>query len=188
MLHAAEGLWLQTLDEARKRATAEQGSRKTALTKDAQDLEIRSHVLSIRESELRDRIAQAEGRASQLEIEIEALTTLLRKEQASRLAVERRLVETQSGLQQAPRRGSRAGGRRPTYRLRAKRNHADPRQRQLAPGPRQRAQSVDRNDAPDGSLSDLMGAQGKATIGEDAQRTWQYVSIPSRFSTQDCAA
>ena len=58
-------------------------------------------MLSIRESELRDRIAQAEGRASQLAIEIEALTTLLRKEQASRLAVERRLTETQSDLQQA---------------------------------------------------------------------------------------
>jgi hypothetical protein len=101
VLLAAEGLWLQTLDEARKRAIAEQGSRKTALTKDAQDLEIRSHVLSIRESELRDRIAQAEGRASQLAIEIEALTTLLRKEQASRLAVERRLAAAQAELQRA---------------------------------------------------------------------------------------
>ena len=79
VLLAAEGLWLQTLDEARKRATAEQGSRKTTLAKDAQDLEVRAHVLSIRESEQRDRIAQAEQRTSQLAIEIEALTTLLRK-------------------------------------------------------------------------------------------------------------
>ena len=45
-----------------------------------------------------------------------------------------------------------------------------------------------RHDARDGSLSDLMGAQGKATIGEEAQRTRQYVSIPSRFLTQNCAA
>ena len=99
VLLAAEGLWLQTLDEARKRATAEQGSRKASLARDAQELDLRAHVLSIRESELRDRIAQAEGRASQLAIEIEALTTLLRKEQASRLAVERRLAAAQAELQ-----------------------------------------------------------------------------------------
>jgi len=101
VLLAAEGLWLQTLDEARKRAAAELGSRKATLARDAQELDLRAHVLSIRESELRDRIAQAEGRASHLAIEIEALTTLLRKEQASRLAAERRLAETQSDLQQA---------------------------------------------------------------------------------------
>ena len=113
VLLAAEGLWLQTLDEARKRATAEQGSRKVSLARDAQELDFRAHVLSIRESELRDRIAQAEGRTSQLAIEIEALTTLLRKEQASRLAVERRLTETQSALQHALNRrpGRTAAGR-----------------------------------------------------------------------------
>jgi hypothetical protein len=98
VLLAAESLWLQTLDEARKRATAEQGSRKATLARDAQELDLRAHVMSIRESELRDRIAQAEGRASQLAIEIEALTTLLRKEQASRLAVERRLAAAQAEL------------------------------------------------------------------------------------------
>jgi hypothetical protein len=103
VLLAAEGLWLQTLDEARKRATAEQGSRKASLGREAQELDLRAHVLSIRESELRDRIAQAEGRASQLAIEIEALTTLLRKEQASRLSVERRLAAAQSELQRVPR-------------------------------------------------------------------------------------
>ena len=119
VLLAAEGLWLQTLDEARKRATAEHGSREEARSlSERQDLDVRAHVLSIRESELRDRIAQAEGRASQLEIEIEALTTLLRKEQASRLAVERRLAETQSDLQQAltRRRGRTAAGRKPAKR------------------------------------------------------------------------
>jgi hypothetical protein len=98
VLLAAEGLWLQTLDEARKRATAEQGSRKASLARDAQENDLRAHVLSIRENELRDRIAQAEGRASQLAIEIEALTLLLRKEQASRLAVERRLAAAQAEL------------------------------------------------------------------------------------------
>jgi hypothetical protein len=118
VLLAAEGLWLQTIDEARKRAAAEQGSRKSTLARDAQELDLRDHVLSIRESELKDRIAQAEHRASELAIEVEALTALLRKEQASRLAAERRLAESQSDAQRAltRRRGPRAADRTPAKR------------------------------------------------------------------------
>jgi hypothetical protein len=100
VLHAAEGLWLQTLDAARQRAATEQGSSRTTLRRDRQELEIRSHVLSIRESELTDRLKQSESRTARLEMEVEALTTLLRKEQASRLAAERRL----SSKDGAPRR------------------------------------------------------------------------------------
>jgi len=93
VLLAAEGLWLQALDNARRRAAAEQGSRQTALAKDRQDLEIRSHVLSIREQEISDRLKQSENRVARLEIEIESLVTMLRKEQASRASAERRLLE-----------------------------------------------------------------------------------------------
>ena len=70
VLLAAEGLWMQTLDEARKRAAAEQGSRKASLAKDRQDLEVRSHVLSIRESELTSRLAASDRRIAQLETEL----------------------------------------------------------------------------------------------------------------------
>ena len=62
VLLAAEGLWMQTLDEARRRAAAEQGSRKASIAKDRQDLEVRSHVLSIRESELASRLAASDRR------------------------------------------------------------------------------------------------------------------------------
>ena len=103
VLLAAEGLWMQTLDEARRRAAAEQGSRKSSLAKDRQDLEVRAHVLSIRESELASRLEASDRRVAQLELELQTLTTLLRKEQASRLAAERRLNEPQLGV--APRRG-----------------------------------------------------------------------------------
>jgi hypothetical protein len=118
VLLAAEGLWLQSLDEARKRAAAEQGSKKTSLARDAQELEIRAHVLSIRERDIIDRLKQSEGRVARLEIEIEALTTLLRKEQASRLAAERRLAESQSDVPRAHtrRRGRSAAGRAPAKR------------------------------------------------------------------------
>ena len=47
-------------------------------------------MLSIRESELNARLEQAERRTASLELEVATLTTLLRKEQASRLAAERR--------------------------------------------------------------------------------------------------
>jgi hypothetical protein len=118
VLLAAEGLWLQSLDEARKRAAAEQGSKKTSLARDAQELEIRAHVLSIRERDIIDRLKQSESRVARLEIEIEALTTLLRKEQASRLATERRLAESQSDALRAHtrRRGRSAVSRTPAKR------------------------------------------------------------------------
>lgn len=103
VLLAAEGLWMTALDDARRRAAVEQGSRKASLTKDRQDLEIRSHVLSIRESEITSRLQQSESRVTRLEIEIESLLTLLRKEQASRTAAERRLQELQESA--AVRRG-----------------------------------------------------------------------------------
>ncbi len=104
--HAAEGLWLQALDEARRRAQLEAGSTRTALARERQDLSLQSHILSIRESELKARIAAAESRAARLEIEVDALTTLLRKEQASRLAAERR-SDAAPAPTTAPRRKSR---------------------------------------------------------------------------------
>ena len=118
VLLAAEGLWLQSLDEARKRAAAEQGSKKASLARDAQEIEIRAHVLAIREKDILDRLKQSESRVARLEIEIEALTTLLRKEQASRLAAERRLAESQSDAPRvlARRRGRSAAGRTPAKR------------------------------------------------------------------------
>jgi len=89
---AAEALWLTALEEARRRAQLEAGSSRKTLVRERQDLEVQSHILSIRESELKSRIDAAERRAAKVEIEVETLTTLLRKEQASRLAAERRVA------------------------------------------------------------------------------------------------
>jgi len=111
VLLAAEGLWMQTLDEARRRAAAEQGSKKASLAKDRQDLEVRSHVLSIRESELTSRLQDRDRRIAQLELELQSLVTMLRKEQASRAAADRRLAEIQDELQKAL---ASAGQRRST--------------------------------------------------------------------------
>ncbi len=116
VLLAAEGLWMQTLDEARRRAAAEQGSKSASLAKDRQDLEVRSHVLSIRESEMADRLRQSEGHVAKMNIEIESLVTMLRKEQASRAAADRRLAEVQNELQKALASAGRRRGTAPVKR------------------------------------------------------------------------
>jgi hypothetical protein len=93
--HAAELLWMQALQESRRRVALETRSSKAALDRDRQDLAVQTHVLSLRESEIRARLEQAEQRTRQLETEVQALTTMLRKEQASRLSVERRLADAE---------------------------------------------------------------------------------------------
>ncbi len=95
VLHAVEGLWLQALADARRRVNAETGQSKKRLDRERQELTVQSHILSIRESELKARIDAAERRADRLELEVETLTTLLRKEQASRSSAERRLADAQ---------------------------------------------------------------------------------------------
>jgi hypothetical protein len=92
VLHATEALWRQCLDDARRHAQLEAHDRRKALARERQDLEVQTHVLGIREGELKARIEAAEQRAARLELELDTLTTLLRKEQASRLAAERRLT------------------------------------------------------------------------------------------------
>jgi predicted nucleic acid-binding Zn-ribbon protein len=98
---AAEALWLTALEEARRRAQLESGSTRKALARERQDLAVQAHVTSIREQELKDRLGEADRRSARLELEIETLTTLLRKEQASRTAADRRVAQLQNELQKA---------------------------------------------------------------------------------------
>jgi hypothetical protein len=99
--HAAESLWLTALGEARRRTQLESGSSRKALAHERQELTVQAHILSIREQELRDRLTAADQRAATLETEVETLTTLLRKEQASRAATDRRLADIQDDLTKA---------------------------------------------------------------------------------------
>ncbi len=66
----------------RRRAAQEQHTTSRALATDKQSLEIRSHVLSLRESELESRLLDRERRHAVLEGQRRDLTTLLKKEQA----------------------------------------------------------------------------------------------------------
>src|ERR1700724_1207135 len=53
--HVAEALWMKALEEGRRRAAQEQHSTTRALATDKQQIEVRSHVLSLREGELESR-------------------------------------------------------------------------------------------------------------------------------------
>ena len=112
VLLAAEGLWLQTLDEARRRAQLESGYPQGAHPRDGQDLEVQGS--RARRSARRAERPHRAGRGPRLAssgLEIEALTTLLRKEQASRLAAERRAA-TAPAPPSAPRGKARKPGRK----------------------------------------------------------------------------
>src|ERR1700730_6742924 len=100
--HAAEALWMQALDEGRRRAAQEQHATTRALANDKQTLEVRSHDLSLRESELESRLHDREQRQAGLEAQLQDLTTLLRKEQATRDAQARRISALEGELLARP--------------------------------------------------------------------------------------
>jgi Plasmid replication region DNA-binding N-term len=96
--HAAEALWMQALDEGRRRAAQEQHATTRALATDKQTFEVRSHVLCLRESELESRLHDREQRQAALEAQLQDLTTLLRKEQATRDAQTKRIAALEADL------------------------------------------------------------------------------------------
>jgi Plasmid replication region DNA-binding N-term len=94
--HVAEALWMQALEEGRRRAHAElKTSERLAADKD-QNLEVRSHVLTLREGELDSRLRDRERTIDDLNLRLRELTTMLRKEQATRESLSQQVAELQS--------------------------------------------------------------------------------------------
>src|ERR1700692_1375727 len=104
--HGAEALWMQALDEGRRRAQLELKSTHRAAAEQQQNLEVRSHVLTLREGELDARLRDREHTITDLNLQLRELTLLLRKEQATRESLSRQIAELQSVRvnKQAPRR------------------------------------------------------------------------------------
>jgi Plasmid replication region DNA-binding N-term len=98
LAHVAEALWLQTLSEARARARQEVNSANHQTEREKADLEVRSHVLSLREAELEERLRRREQDHAELEAQVRSLTVVLRKEQASSASAEGRLSALQAEL------------------------------------------------------------------------------------------
>src|ERR1700688_2044621 len=99
--HVAEALWMQALEEGRRRALLEQRMTDRALAHDKERLEVRSHVLTLREGEMQARLQDRDRTISELESHVQVLTSLLQKEQASRNAVVRRLSAVERELSAA---------------------------------------------------------------------------------------
>jgi DNA-binding transcriptional ArsR family regulator len=100
--HVAEALWMQALDEGRRRAAQEQRSTTRALATDKQQIEVRSHVLSLREGELESRLYDRQRTQCALEAQIQDLMTLLKKEQATRDAQARHISALEDQLLARP--------------------------------------------------------------------------------------
>jgi hypothetical protein len=96
--HVAEALWMQALDEGRRRAQLELKSTQRAAAEQQQSLEVRSHVLTLREGELDARLRDRETTIADLNLQLRELTLLLRKEQATREAQSRRIAALETEL------------------------------------------------------------------------------------------
>jgi Plasmid replication region DNA-binding N-term len=101
--HVAEALWMQALDEGRRRAQLELKSTARIADEQRQSLEVRSHVLTLREGEFDSRLRDRERTVVDLQRQLRELTLMLRKEQANRESQARQLTALQTDLEAAQR-------------------------------------------------------------------------------------
>jgi hypothetical protein len=92
IVHIAEALWMQALEETRRRISIEQRDSTRLAEFDKQRLELRSHVLTLREGELDSRVRDRDHTIEGLTLRLRELTGLLRKEQATRESLVRQLA------------------------------------------------------------------------------------------------
>jgi Plasmid replication region DNA-binding N-term len=94
--HIAEALWMQALEEGKRRAALEQRDSARLTELDKQRLEVRSHVLTLREGELDSRLRDRDRTIEELNLRVRELTGTLRKERATRDLLVRQIAETPS--------------------------------------------------------------------------------------------
>jgi len=94
--HVAEALWMQALEEGKRRALLEQRDSARLAELDKQRLELRTHVLTLREGELDSRLRDRDRTIEDLNLRLRELTGVLRKEQATREFLSRQIEELQS--------------------------------------------------------------------------------------------
>jgi hypothetical protein len=104
---------MQALEEGRRRAHQElKTSERLADTKE-QNLEVRSHVLTLREGELDSRLRDRDRTIDDLNLCLRELATLLRKEQAARELQTQRVTTLETLLARVPARKSTKRTRTP---------------------------------------------------------------------------
>ena len=91
--HITEALWMQALEEGKRRATLEQRDSARVAELDKQRMDLRSHVLTLREGELDSRLRDRDRTIEDLNSRLRELTGLLRKEQATRELLNLKLTQ-----------------------------------------------------------------------------------------------
>ena len=94
----AEALWVQALEESRRRVALEQRDSTRLAELDKQRLELRSHVLTLREGELDSRLRDRDRSIEELKLQLRELTSLLNKEQPTRESLTRQLARSVSQI------------------------------------------------------------------------------------------
>jgi chromosome segregation ATPase len=89
---------LQALDEGRQRARLELTSTKRAADQERRSLEVRSHVLTLREAELDERLRNRERALEESREELLKLTSALRRNQATISARDTRIAALETDV------------------------------------------------------------------------------------------
>jgi hypothetical protein len=116
---------MQALDEGRRRAHLEQKTSERLAADQQQNLEVRSHVLTLREGELDSRLRDRDRTIEDINLRLRELTLVLRKEQATRDLLLRQITELKLAQVPTPTRSTRVRKKkkqRPTPRRVTKRN------------------------------------------------------------------
>jgi hypothetical protein len=100
--HVAEALWMQALDEGRRRAHLELKTSERIAADHQQTLEVRSHILTLREGELDSRLRDRDRTIEELNHRLRELTGTIRKEQATRELLSRQTAELQTAARPRP--------------------------------------------------------------------------------------
>lgn len=111
----AEALWLRALEDARRRLTQEQKTSRAALEHARAETDARAHVLSQREAELGELLANRERQIDDLASQLRAVTRLLTRERAISADLQARTTRTQKNDARTGRAGAshaRAAARR----------------------------------------------------------------------------
>jgi hypothetical protein len=104
--HIAEALWMRALEEGKRHALLEQRDSARIAELDQQRLELRSHVLTLREGELDSRLRDRDRTVEELNSRLRELAGALRKEQATN-----ELLVQQIAKMQLARKPSKKGAR-----------------------------------------------------------------------------
>jgi hypothetical protein len=95
VVHIAEALWMHALEESRRRISIEQRAGDRVAQLDRERLELRSHVLTLREGEMESRIRDRDQAIANLNDQINALTKMLQKAQSNQESLTRQLAVAQ---------------------------------------------------------------------------------------------